>query len=261
MNVLSWLLAVLGLAALLTLAPGTIVTSVYADDRASARAGSAHTLGAASWRKDVAFRLTDQLSAQTQAAVFPRHDVAFSLTHRVWARAPEQEGEAARQELAWLRLSQQVNPSGPPEHAFTRLAPAPVWADLLLEARAAPVSRLQLSTTAAYHPAGARLAWATAELRLQPLSCWTLSLAPEFGDRSQLERLTGRMQLTLPGAWTVAYAMHSPALDVAAASHTVTTRYRSSYGTVRLQLSQSSEERRVGVLLDVATFLRRTLGF
>jgi hypothetical protein len=209
----------------------------------------------------VAFRLTDQLSAQMQAVVFPRHDVAFSLTHRVWARAPEQEGEAARQELAWLRLSQQFNPSGLPEQAFTRLAPAPVWADLLLEARAAPISLLQLSTTAAYNPATARLAWATAELRLQPLSGWTLSLAPEFGDSSQLERLTGRMQLTLPGAWTVAYAMHSPALDAAVTSHTVTTRYRSSYGSVRLQLAQSPEETRVGVLFDVATFLRRTFGF
>jgi hypothetical protein len=209
----------------------------------------------------MAFSLTDQLSAQTQAAVLPRQDVAFSLTHRVWARAPAQEGEAARQELAWLRLSQQFNPSGLPEQAFTRLAPAPVWADLLLEARAAPISLLQLSTTAAYHPATARLAWATAELRLQPLSCWTLSLAPAFGDSSQLERLTGRMQLTLPGAWTVAYAVHSPALDAAAASHTVTARYRSSYGSVRLQLAQSPEETQAGVLFDVATFLRRTLGF
>jgi hypothetical protein len=258
MNVLSRLLAVFCLAALL--APLSI-TAGHAGDRAGVRAGNAHTYGAPSWRKDVAFCVTDQLSAQTQAAIFPRHDVAFSLTHRVWARAPEQEGEAARKELAWLRLSQQFNPSGKPEHAFTRLAPAPLWADLLLEARAAPVSRLQLSTTAAYHPATARLAWATAELRLQPLSFWALSLAPEFGDSSQLERLTGRMQLTLPGAWTVAYAMHSPALDAAVTSHMVTTRYRSSYGSVRLQLAQSPEETRVGVLFDVATFLRRTFSF
>jgi len=258
MHVRSRRLAVLCLAVLL--APLSL-TAGHAGDRAGVRAGRAHHHGATSWSTEVAFRLTDQLSAQTQAAVFPRHDVAFSLTHRVWARAPAQEGAATRQELAWLRLSQQFNPSGPPEQAFTRLAPAPVWADLLLEARATPVSRLQLSTTAAYHPATARLAWATAELRLQPLSCWTLSLAPEFGDRSQLERLTGRMQLTLTGAWTVAYAMHSPALDAAVTSHTVTTRYRSSYGSVRLQLAQHSEERRVGVLLDVATFLRRTLGF
>jgi hypothetical protein len=261
MNVLSRLLAVLCLAALLTLAPGTIVTSVYADDRAGARAGSVHTHGATSWRKDVAFRLTDQLSAQTQAALFPRHDVAFSLTHRLWAGTPGEGGDAARQELAWLRLSQQVNPSGPPEHAFTRLEPAPLWADLLLEARTAPIARLQLSTTAAYNPAAAQLARATAELRLQPLSVWTLSLAPEFAAGSQLERLTGRMQLTLPGAWTVAYAAHSPTLDAAAASHTVTTRYRSPYGSVRLQLAQSPEERRVGVLLDLATFLHHTLGF
>jgi hypothetical protein len=41
----------------------------------------------------------------------------------------------------------------------------------------------------------------------------------------------------------------------------VTTRYRSSYGTVRLQLAQSAEERRVEVLVDLATFLPRTLGF
>jgi hypothetical protein len=209
----------------------------------------------------VAFRVTDQLSAQTQAALFPRRDVAFSVTHRLWSDAPGQGDAAARHELAWLRLSQQFNPSGQPEHAFSRLAPAPLWAELLLEARAAPISLLQLSTTAAYNPAGAHLAWATAELRLQPLSFWTLSLAPEFAEGSQLERLTGRMQLTLPGAWTVAYAVHSPALGATVASHTVTTRYRSSYGSVRLQLAQSPEERRVGVLIDLATFLRRTLGF
>jgi hypothetical protein len=209
----------------------------------------------------VAFRVTDQLSAQTQAALFPRRDVAFSVTHRLWSDAPGQGDAAARHELAWLRLSQQFNPSGQPEHAFSRLAPAPLWAELLLEARAAPISLLQLSTTAAYNPAGAHLAWATAELRLQPLSFWTLSLAPEFAEGSQLERLTGRMQLTLPGAWTVAYAVHSPALDAAAASHTVTARYRSSYGPVRLQLAQSPEETQARVLFDVAAFLRRTLGF
>jgi hypothetical protein len=45
------------------------------------------------------------------------------------------------------------------------------------------------------------------------------------------------------------------------ASQTVTARYRSSYGNIRLQLAQSPEESRVGVLVDVATFLRRTLGF
>jgi len=45
------------------------------------------------------------------------------------------------------------------------------------------------------------------------------------------------------------------------ASHTVTTRYRSSYGTVRLQLAQTPEEVRVGVIVDVATFLHRTLSF
>jgi hypothetical protein len=233
-----------------------IVTAVHAEDRAGA-----HARGAPSLAKDLTFRMTDQLSAQTQAAVLPRHDVAFSLTHRLWADVPGQGGDAGRQELARLRLSQQFNPSGPPEHAFQRLAPGPLWADLLLEARVAPISLLQLSTTAAYNPAGAHLAWATAELRLQPLSFWTLSLAPEFAEGSQLERLTGRMQLTLPGAWTVAYAVHSPALDATVASHTVTTRYRSSYGTVRLQLAQSPEESRIGVLLDVATFLRRTLGF
>lgn len=260
MNVLSRLLAVMCLAALLALAPLRI-TAGYAGDRTDARAGRAHDPGAASWRKDVAFRLTDQWSAQTQAALFPSRDVAFSVTHHLWSDAPGQGDAAARHELAWLRLSQQFNPSGQPEQAFSRLEPAPLWADLLLEARAAPIARLQLSTTAAYNPAAAQLARATAELRLQPLSVWTLSLAPEFAAGSPLERLTGRMQLTLPGAWTVAYAVHSPALDAAAASHTVTTRYRASYGSVRLQLAQSSEERRVGVLLDLATFLHRTLGF
>jgi hypothetical protein len=96
---------------------------------------------------------------------------------------------------------------------------------------------------------------------LPPLSFWTLSLAPEVAQGSQLERLPGRRPLTLPGAWTVAYAVHSPALDATVARHPVTTRYRSSCGTVRLQLAQSPEEVRVGVLLDVTPFLRRTLGF
>ena len=41
----------------------------------------------------------------------------------------------------------------------------------------------------------------------------------------------------------------------------MTTRYRSPYGNVRLQLAQSPKETTVGVLIDVVTFLRRTLGF
>jgi hypothetical protein len=197
-NVLSRLLALLGLAALLTMVPSTIVISVHAGDRAGAHDDSAHSHGTTPWRKDVAFRVTDQLSAQTQAALFPRRDVAFSLTHRLWAGAPGQGGEAGQQELARLHLSQQIDLSGRQEHVFKRLAPDPLWADLLLEARVAPVSRLSLSTTTAYHPAEARLARATAELTWQPLTCWTLSLAPDFGDGSKLELLNGGTQLTLP---------------------------------------------------------------
>jgi hypothetical protein len=259
-NVQSRLLAMLCFAGLLALAPLNITVG-HAGDHAGTRAGNAHNLGAASWRKEVAFRVTDQVSAQTQAALFPRRDVAFSMTHRLWADAPGQGDAAARHELARLRLSQQLNPSAQQEHAFQRLAPAPLWADLLLEARVAPVSGLQVSTTAAYNPAETQLARATAELTLQPLSFFTLSLAPEFSRGSQLERLNGGMQLTLPGAWSVSYAIHSPSPDAEVASHTVTTRYRSSYGNVRLQLAQSPEESRVGVLIDVATFLRRILGF
>lgn len=258
MYILSRLLAVLSLAMLL--APLGVAT-VHADDRTGGHGGNAHDHGTTSWRKEVAFRLTDQLSAQTQAALFPRRDVAFSMTHRLWADAPGQGDAAGRQELARLRLSQQVNPSGQEEQAFQRLEPAPLWADLLLEARVAPVSLMHLSTTVAYDPVATQLARATAELRLQPLSFWTLSLAPEFAQGSQLERLTGRMQLTLPGAWTVSYAMQSAALDAGSASRTVTARYHTSYGSVRLQLAQSPEETRAGVLLDVAAFLRRTLGF
>lgn len=125
----------------------------------------------------------------------------------------------------------------------------------------APVSGVHLSTAAAYDPAEAHLEWTTAEFSLQPLSCWTLSLAPAFGNGSQLELLDGRMQLALPGAWTVSYAMRYHLHDAAVASQMVTTRYRSSYGNVRLQLAQSTEETRVGVLIDLVSFLRRTLSF
>jgi hypothetical protein len=259
MNVMSRLMS-LCVAAFLTLASFSVVSG-YPDESARARGGEGRPRTAPSLQRDITFRVTDQLSAQTQAAVFPRHGVAFSLTHRVWADAPEEEGEAARHELGRLRLSQQFNPPGQQEHAFGRLEPAPLWATLLLEARAAPISRLQLSTTAAYNPAGAHLAWAAAELKVQPLSFWSLSLAHESAEGLQLGRLTGRMQLTLPGAWTISYAVSSPTLDGPLANQTVTTRYRSSYGTVRLRLAQSSEERCVGVLLDLATLLHRTLGF
>jgi hypothetical protein len=201
MNVLSRLMS-LCMAAFLTLASCGIASGAP-DESAGARGGEGRHRPAPALQRAITFRVTDQLSAQTQAAVFPRRDVAFSLTHRVWARASEAADGAVRQELAWLRLSQQVTPSGPQEHAFSRLAPAPWWADLLLEARVTPLSLLQLSTTAAYQPAGAQLAWATAELRLQPLRGWTLALAPAFTEGPQLERLTGRMQLALPGAWTL----------------------------------------------------------
>lgn len=237
------------------------VVSVRAGEHAGAGAGDgAYARGAAPLAKAITFRMTDQLSAHTQAEVFPRHDVAFSLTHRVWAARGE-SSEAARPDLAFLRLSQRVDMSGQHEHAFKRLATAPLWSDLLLEARVTPVSRMHLSTMVAYDPADVCLARATAEVTLRPFTFLTLSLAPEFGQGSQLEYLTGRMQLTLPGAWTVSYAMQSAALDVASAGYTVTARYRTSYGSVRLQLAQSPEETRAGVFLDLATFLRRTLGF
>jgi hypothetical protein len=257
---MSWLIG-LCLAAFLTVAPWR-VASGHAGASAGTRAGDgAYARGTVPLAKVFTFRVTDQLSAHTQAEVFPRRDVAFSLTHRVWARAPGEGGEAARPDLAFVRLSQRVDLSGQHAHAFTRLAPAPLWADLLLEARVAPVSLMHLSTTMAYDPAEVRLARANAEVTLRPFTFLTLSVTPEFAQGSQLERLTGRMQLTLPGAWTVSYAMQCTALDAGSGSQTVTARYRTAYGSVRLQLAQSPEETRAGVLLDLAKSLRRTLGF
>ena len=96
-----------------------------------------------------------------------------------------------------------------------RLAPAPWWADLLLEARVAPISLMHLSTMVADDSADGCLARATVEVTLRPFTFLTRSLAPAFGQGSQLESLPGRMQLTLLGAWTGAYAMQSAALDVA----------------------------------------------
>jgi hypothetical protein len=248
------------MAAFLTLAL-LCAASVRAGEHAGAGAGDgADARGAAPLAKAITFRVTDQLSALTQVEVFPRHDVAFSLTHRVWA-APGEASEAARPDLAFLRLSQRVDMSGRHEHAFKRLAPTSLWAELLLEAWVAPVSRMHLSTMVAYDPADVHLARATAEVTLRPFTFLTLSLTPEFGRGSQLESLTSRTQLTLPGAWTVSYAMQSAALDVASAGHTVTARYHTSYGSVRLQLAQSPKETRAGILLDLATFLCRTLGF
>jgi hypothetical protein len=241
-------------AALLALTPLSFA-SVHTDGSGK-RFDGATPLG-----KEIAFHVTDQLSAQTQADVFPSRDVAFSLTHRLWTRTPGEEGEETRQELARLHLSQPLNLSGQQQHAFRRQAPTTLWTDLHLEARVAPVSGVHLSTAAAYDPAEAHLEWTTAEFSLQPLNCWTLSLAPAFGNGSQLELLDGRMQLALPGDWTVSYAMRYHLRDAAVASQMVTTRYRSSYGTVRLQVAQSTEETRVGVLIDLASFLRRTLGF
>ena len=113
---------------------------------------------------------------------------------------------------------------------------------------------LQLSTTATYDPVKAHLTRATAELRLQPFTGWTLALAPDFGDGFHLESVHGGMQLMLPGAWSVAYGMRAHGLDTAVVSHTVTTRYRSSFGHVRFELAQSAAEKRVGVFIDVPTF-------
>jgi hypothetical protein len=255
-NIASRLMGLMGLgfAAFLALTPLSLAP-VYAGSNGG-RLGGATDFG-----RDIAFHVTDDLSAQTQATLFPRPDVAFSLTHHLWADAPGEERAAGRQELAWLRLSQPLDMSGQQQHAFSRLTPTSLWADLLLEARVAPFSGLHLSTSAAYDPTEAHVAWTTAELWLQPLSFWTLSLSPEFRDTSHLERVTGRMQFTLSDAWSVSYAIGSQTLDPPAASHTVTTRYRSPYGNVRLQLAQSPKETTVGVLIDVVTFLRRTLGF
>jgi hypothetical protein len=243
------------LTALLVLVLG-LIASGYASGR-----GSADSLRATSSGRDLAVPLTPQLSAHTQAAIFPRRDVAFSLTQRVWAQAPRKGEDAMRPALAWLRLSQRVNLSGPPPRAFSRVAPDPVWSDLVLEARVAPMSSLQLSTTAAVDPIKADVMAASAELAVHPLTACTLALAPDFGDGSRLTRLHGRMQLTLPGTWTVAYTMRPYAFEAPGVSHTVTTSYPSSFGHVRLELTHSAAEHRVGVRIDLATLLRRTLGF
>src|SRR5690606_27765248 len=131
-----------GLAIFLALVLVSVAAGHAGDDL------SAVDHGAPSLRQAIRFRVTDRLSAQTQAALFPRPDVAISLTQRFWSRAPEAGEEAAPHEVASLRLSQQIDPSRQQAHAFSRLAPGPWWADLLLEARAAPLSMLQLSATA-----------------------------------------------------------------------------------------------------------------
>jgi hypothetical protein len=220
----------LGLAVLLAVA---LWGAVWAQ---AGESTGARNRGTPAWRThEVTFRVRDQLSAQTHAVLFPRHDVAFSLTHRLAAHVPGTGGEAAGQELAWLRVSQRLDVSGQQPPVFSRLTPGPLGGDLLLEGRVAPVSSLHLSTTAAYNPAAAQWTWSTAELALQPHSFWTLSLASD--------------------------AMRDHALDAALARYTVSTGYRTSFGHMRLQLAQTPEEMRIGVLFDVATFLRRTLGF
>jgi hypothetical protein len=99
MNVASRLMRLirLGFVAFLALMPLSLA-AVHAGGSGGRPGGATH--------KDIAFHVTDQVSAQTQAAVFPSRDVAFSLTHRLWADAPGEAREAGRQELAWLRLSQ-----------------------------------------------------------------------------------------------------------------------------------------------------------
>ena len=243
------------LTALLLLVP-VLIASGHASGRGGVDGPHATSSGT-----DFAFPMTPQLSAHTQAAIFPRRDVAFSLTQRVWAHAPREGEDAMQPALAWLRLSQRVNLTGQSPRAFSRVAPDPVWSDLVLEARVAPVSILQLSTTAAVDPIRADVMVASAELTVHPLTVCTLALAPDFGDGSQLVQLHGRMQLTLPGTWTVAYTMRPAAFEAPGASHTVTTSYPSSYGHVRLELTHNAAEQRVGIRIDLTTLLRRTLGF
>lgn len=220
----------LGVAILVAVA---LLSSVWAQAGGSAGPRDRET---PTWGSQaVAVRMRDHVSAQTHATLFPRHDVAFSLTHRLLAHAPSTGGEAAGQELAQLRVSQQLDVAGQRPRRFSRLTPSPLWADLLLEARVVPLPRLQLSTTAAYDPAAADVTRATAELRLQPSPVWTLALASD--------------------------ALGAPTVDVVAARHTVTAGYRSAHGHVRVQLAQTPEETHVGVVVDLATLLHRTLGF
>ena len=81
MNVVSRLMELmgLGLAALLALAPLSVASGHVVSS------GGTSERGAPSFGKDITLRMTDQLSAQTQATIFPRHDVAFNLTQRLWA--------------------------------------------------------------------------------------------------------------------------------------------------------------------------------
>jgi hypothetical protein len=107
-------------------------------------------------------------------------------------------------------------------------------------------------------PLGACVAWGVpmAIRRRHPEGCddfLDLSLSLGFRDASHLERVTGGtwFPCPLPG---VSPTRSAQTLDPPAASHTVTTRYRSPYGHVRLHLAQSPEETAVGVLIDVVTF-------
>jgi hypothetical protein len=254
-NIASRLMGLLGLGVVVLLALTLLRLDAVHAGGSGVRLGGARHVG-----QDIAFRVTDQRSAPTQAVVFPSRPVAFSLTHRVWARAP---GAAGAGGTTGARVAAPQSAVRPVWTAAARVPPTDPVATVGRPApggTGGPVSGVHLSTGAADDPVEAHVAWTTAGLWLQLLRVWTLSLSPEVSGTSPLERVTGGMPVTLSAAWSVSDAIGAQTLDLPAASHTVTTQSRSPYGHMRLQLAHSPEEMTVGVLIDVVTFLRRTLG-
>jgi LPS-assembly protein len=193
--------------------------------------------------------------------VFPRHDFMFSLTNRLYARTATSEGAFETREFALLRLSQGLDLTGQRGEEFTRIAPGPFFADLLLEARAQVTSTLSLRADVAYDYQESQLDIANAGVALQPLPFWTLFVERRFRRDPNIDFINGGFGLNLPKGWSLTYTTGYNARDNVFAGNSVMALYRSQCWSVSLQMVQRPDDTSFAFQIGLDSFLLPKVGF
>jgi lipopolysaccharide assembly outer membrane protein LptD (OstA) len=193
--------------------------------------------------------------------VFPRNDLALSLTNRFFARTQATGEPSEVRELGLLRISQGLDLRGERGAEFSRLAPGPFFADLLVEARAQLTSTLRLNADAAYDYAQGDLDLANAGLTLQPFRFLTLSLDRRFRKAPDIDFVNGAVGLSLPKGWSLSYSTGYNVRDRAFAGNSAAALYQAQCWNLRLDMHQRPEETRFTVQIGLEAFQGPKLGF
>lgn len=193
--------------------------------------------------------------------VFPRNDLALSLTNRFFASTQATGEHLEIRELGLLRISQGIDLRGERGAEFTRVAPGPFFADLLVEARAQLTSTLKLSADVAYDYARGQFDLANTGLTLQPVRFLTLSLDRRFRKAPDIDFINGGVGLSLPKGWSLSYGTGYNVRDKAFAGNNVAALYQAQCWNLRLGMHQRPDETRFVIQIGLDAFPGPRLGF